>query len=211
MQRRDFVRTALFGTGALCSLALPSANAALRSEGQRELRVALARCESRNGASRWRALDQCSSGECTTPQRVRIAIDALGFPSTFGGFAIDAMFDTQAGLRPFRIASHQPASLSPTSKPFSFEADSAGLAGFRAEHAERVAGAITVGSASLLGPSRPVLDAGRYLLMMTRDSRAQDLEALVVPDSSTHPIVAANGEETRFGWLTFTVHPLISG
>ena len=211
MQRRDFVRTALFGTGAVCSLALPSAYAALQNDSRSTLRIALARLETRDGVSRWRALEHCSSGACGAAQPMRIAVDALAFPTEFGGLAIDAMFDTHAGLRAFRIASHQPASLSPTSKPFSFEADSAGLAGFRVEHAGPEGGPMTASGVPLLGPSRPLLDAGRYLLVVASDLRAPDFEALAVPQHVGYPLIDADSGNTRFGWLTFSVHPLIRG
>lgn len=211
MQRRDFVRTALFGSGAVCSLALPSAYAALNRDERSPLRTSVARLETRDGSSRWRSLEHCSSDTCSAAQRVRVAIDALGFPAVFRGLAIDAMFDTQAGLRPFRIASHQPASLSPISKPFSFEADSASLAGFRAEHADTDPGSMAVAGSALLGSSRPVLAGGRYLLVISRELPLPDIESLAVPLHTADPIVGADGNAAGFGWLTFSVHPLIHG
>lgn len=209
MQRRDFVRTALLGTGAVCSLALPSAYAALNTHSQKPLRTALARLETRDRVSRWRSLDRCSSEACSAPQRVRVAIDALAFPTHFGALSIDAMFDTHAGVKPFRVASHQPDSLSPSSKPFAFEADSAGLAGFRVEHAAVSTGSSSVCASSLLGATRPVLAAGRYLLVISRDEGMPEFESIGAPESAAHPIVDAGGNDPHFAWLTFSVQPQI--
>ena len=209
MQRRDFVRTALLGAGAVCSLALPSAYAALNADSGKSLRTMLARLDARDGISRWRSLDRCSSDACSAPQRVRVAIEALAFPASFGALSIDAMFDTSVGVKPYRVASHQPQSLSPTSKPFSFEAGSEGLAGFRVEHTDATTGSRSICASALLGASRPVLAAGSYLLVISSDAGMPDIDSIGIPESTAHPIVGADGNDPRFAWLTFSVQPLI--
>lgn len=208
MQRRDFVRSALFGGGAVCSLALPSAYAALKNDAGHPAQTKLARLEARDGIAQWRSIERCSSDACAAAQRVRITIDSLAFPATFGALLIDAMFDTSAGVKPFRVASHQPDSLSPSSKPFSFEADSTALAGFRAEHADALSGSSSVCAASLLGASRPVLAAGRYLLVISKDANPLAIESMATPGEDLNFVPTRNGEEANFAWLSFTVRPL---
>lgn len=208
MQRRDFVRNALLGTGVACSLALPSAYAAIGNAGKHPLRTELARLDEQGGTARWRSIERCASDACTAPQRVRITIDALAFPEDFGVLSIDAMFDTSAGVKPFRVASHQSQSVSPSSKPFSFEADSAGLAGFRAEHVEATSGSTRVCAAALLGASRPVLASGRYLLLVARDAGVPDIESLSMPGEDSGLITTRDGIEVNAAWLSFTVRPL---
>jgi hypothetical protein len=208
MQRRDFVRTALLGTGAACSLALPSAYAAIGNAGKYPLRTELARLEEQGGTARWRSIERCASDACTAPQRVRISIEALAFPVGFGVLSIDAMFDTSAGVKPFRVASHQPQSLSPSSKPFSFEADSAGLAGFRAEHVDATSGSTRVCASPLLGASRPVLAVGRYLLVVANDAGVPDIESLSTPSADSDLIAMRNGVEMDAAWLSFSVRAL---
>jgi hypothetical protein len=206
MQRRDFVRTALIGGGAALTLALPAASAALSPRVDRSLRSRLARLDTDAGVSRWRPLEHCSSEACAAPERVRFTIDALGFPSAFRAVAIDAMFATPEGLHPFRMASHQPDSLSPTSKPFSFEVDSATLAGFRCEHRGTAPGAVEITSSALLGHRRPVLAAGRYLLVVSDQEHAIDIESLPEPMASAPSHAAENAAD--FAWLAFSVHRL---
>lgn len=208
MQRRDFVRSALFGTGAACSLVLPSAYAALGTGAKNPLRTELARLEQQGGIARWRSIKHCASDACLAPRRVRITIDALAFPADFGALSIDAMFDTSAGVKPFRVASHQPQSLSPSSKPFSFEADSAGLAGFRTEYADAASGSSMVCASPLLGASRPVLAAGRYLLVVARDADMPDIESLSPRSEGADSIAARHGVEMNAAWLSFSVRPL---
>ena len=208
MQRRDFVRTALFGTGAACSLALPSAYAACSSDMRNPLHMRLARASTRDGFAQWRSIERCGSEVCAAPQSVRITVDALAFPVDFGALSIEAMFATNAGLRPFRIAGHQPGSLSPSSKPFSFEADSAALAGFRAEHVEASTGSSGVCASALLGAARPVLAVGRYLLVVSNVSDSPDIESLPVPSHAAESIVTGHGGDAHFAWLAFSVQPL---
>ena len=210
MQRRDFVRSALFGTGAACALALPSAYAALKPAPRIALRTTLARLDAGPGQSRWRALDECSSAACGTPQRMRVAIDALGYPVQFRALAIDAMFDTDAGIRPFRIAHYQPGSLSPSSKPFSFESGSTALAGFRIEHAGEHGGSIAVASSAMLGAARPVLAAGRYLLIVGEGERLPEVAALPVPANAADALVLMDGSAPSFAWLGFSVHAAVA-
>ena len=118
------------------------------------------------------------------------------------------MFATSVGLRPFRVAGHQPDSLSPSSKPFSFEADSTALAGFRAERVEANPGSSAVCASALLGAARPVLSVGRYLLVVGDEAGLPDIESLPVPGQSAESIVTGNGGETRFAWLAFSVRSL---
>ena len=206
MQRRDFVRTALIGGGAALTLALPAASAALRPNVDRPLRSRLARLDTGSGIARWQPLEQCSSEACAAPERMRFSIDALQFPSAFRAVVIDAMFATAQGLRPFRMASHQPDSLSPTSKPFSFDVDSATLVGFRCEHRGSAPGTVAIASAALLGDNRPVLAAGRYLLVVSDQDRAIDIGSFPVTTDSMPG--HADGHVAQFAWLAFSVHRL---
>lgn len=207
MQRRDFARTLLLGTGAACSLSLPTAYAALDSGARTCLHAVLARADMAAGGMRWRPIEDCASGTCPAPRRVRVAIDSLGFPGSFRPLVIDAMFATRDGLRPFRVATFQPDAVSPLSKPFAFEADAAGLAGFRIEHASTVPGAVRIAGSALLGARRPVLDAGRYLLAMSDTVHAPDVSALDVPLDSAQSLFAASGDDAPLAWLAFSVTP----
>lgn len=210
MQRREFVRSALFAGGAACTLGAPSAFAAGQGEPRSVLRSILARLDTDATAPRWRALDECSSASCGAAQRVRVAIDALGFPATFRALAIDAMFATHAGIRPFRIAHYQPDSLSPASKPFSFESDSSALAGFRIEHAAEHGGSLAMASSATLGSARPVLAAGRYLLLIGDGEALPDVAALAAPAHATDAPVPRSFGDPRFAWLGFTVHAAVA-
>jgi hypothetical protein len=207
MQRRDFVRTALFGTGAACSLAMPGAYAALVAKTETILHSSLARLEGSDEFAHWRSLDQCSSDTCALPQRVRLSIDAIGIPSSFDALAIDAMFATDEGLRPYRIAGYQPDSLSPLSKPFSFEVDSASLAGFRIEHAPTASAARAIASSALLGRERPVLAQGRYLLTLSAQAQPIRLDSIAVPGEAAQALRNRAGGVCDFAWLTFSVIP----
>jgi hypothetical protein len=207
MQRRDFVRTALLGTGAACSLALPGAYAALAANTETILHSSLARLEGDDALKHWRPLDLCSSEACALPQRVRVSIDAIGIPSTFEALAIDAMFATDEGLRPYRIAGYQPDSLSPLSKPFSFEVGSATLAGFRVEHAHSGSAARAIASSALLGKERPVLAQGRYLLALSAQTRPIRLDSIAVPGEAGQALRNRAGGVCDFAWLTFSVIP----
>ncbi|HMM66070.1 MAG TPA: hypothetical protein PKC03_03925 [Dokdonella sp.] len=207
MQRRDFARALLLGTGAACSLSLPTAYAALNGGSRTRLHAVLGRADATAGGPRWRAIEDCASGACPAAQRLRVAIDSLGFPVRFRPLVIDAMFATRDGLKPFRVATYQPGAISPVSKPFAFEVDAAGLAGFRVELAGTVPGDARITGSALLGASRPVLDAGRYLLAMGDTGHAPDLGMLQVPlDAAQSPFDAAAGD-APLAWLAFSVTP----
>ncbi len=209
MQRRDFVRSALFGTAALGSFTLPLAAVGAAADGERPLMSRLARLEPGVGGARWRSLEHCSSDACAMPERVRLRIEALGFPAARRAIAIDAMFATPDGLRPFRMAGFQPDSLSPASKPFAFEVDSASLAGFRCERQGTQPGAIAVASAALLGPARPHLAEGRYLLVVGEQASAFDFDALPIPAATAARIEQSGGPSTAWAWLAFSVQRAI--
>lgn len=208
MPRRDFLRTALVGAGAAGALAIPAVRAAQRSDAASGLHARLARAEGDGAAARWRLLDQCGSTACVGPTRARVSIDHLQFPAGYGAFAVDAMFATDHGIRPFRMASYQPESLSPISKPFAFEVDASGLAGFRAEHAG-IDGALHVASSALLGAARPALDEGRYLLVLAREADSPDVDAIVdaiaVSAQAAAPILTRDGQAPAFACIAFSV------
>lgn len=206
MQRRDFVRTALFGTGAACSLVLPSAYASLNRKAGQPLRTALAKLRSNADCARWVPIEQCSDGVCDLTGNLRVEITGLGFPQHFRSFSIDAIFDTTAGLRPFRIAQYQPGAISPASKPFSFNVASASLAGFRVEHANADSVAIEAAGAALLGPGRARLATGEYLLLTMADERAVDVSSL-----PTEGALAPAGADATFAWLRFRVQAQAPG
>ena len=207
MQRRDFVRSALYGTGAAFSLAVPTALAAIDSNHGDRLHASLAKIELREDIAHWRPIEYCSSsGACKVSPTVRVEITALGFPQHFRAFSIEAMFETNQGLRPFRIAHYQPGAVSPASKPFSFDAESKALAGFRVEHATPQSGPVEVASSALLGAGRTVLAPGHYLLVANTGGSALDLGRLEVPVETSHPLRASDGRDAPFAWLRFSVH-----
>lgn len=207
MQRRDFVRTALFGTGAACTFALPALASAIRTAGA-PVSVVLARAEPMQDRMHWLPIQQCSSGACVESRRIRVAIEALSFPPTFGPVSIDAMFTTRDGLRPFRVAVFRPDSMSPASKPFSFEVDEAGLAGFRIEQTAPDSGRTTTSSSSVLGAARPVLARGRYLLAIGGAGTCIDLESVDVPQQAQQPLALCSGAEPAFAYLSIAVSTL---
>jgi hypothetical protein len=206
MQRRDFVRTALFGSGAACALALPSAYATLNRNSTPPLRIALAQLQSNADSARWTPIEHCVSAACDMTGTLHVQITALGIPQHFRAFSIDAMFDTTAGLRPFRIAQFQPGAVSPTSKPFSFGVTSSSLAGFRIEHAGADALAVEVAGAALLGPRRAAIEEGEYLLLATADEQAVDVSSL-----STDLGLGSAGADAAFAWLRFRAHVNATG
>ncbi len=207
MQRREFARTLLIGTGAACSLALPTAHAALNAGKRPRLHAVLARAAEAGNGQRWRPIEQCTSVACAASQRVRIVIDSLGFPATFRPLVIDAMLATRDGLKPFRIATYQPHTVSPISKPFAFEVDTSGLAGFRVEHANVMPGDVSVAGSALLGAMRPILAAGRYLMVMGDADQAPDVAVLPVPLDAAQPIAETTTDAQAFAWLAFSVKP----
>ncbi|MEO8458954.1 MAG: hypothetical protein ABI451_00355 [Dokdonella sp.] len=139
---------------------------------------------------------------------MRITIDALGFPDMFRSVAIDAMFATHHGLKPVRIATFQRGAVSPVSKPFAFEVDGAGLAGFRAEHAGSDADVVAIASSALLASARPTLTPGRYLLALTTASNGIDIDSIGVAADPAASVVDKTGNAPAFAWLSFSVHPL---
>lgn len=205
MPRRDFLRTALVGAGAAGALAIPAVRAAQRSNAASGLHARLARAEGDGDAARWRLLDQCGSTACVGPTRARVSIDHLQFPAGYGALAVDAMFATDHGIRPFRMASHQPESLSPISKPFAFEVDASGLAGFRAEHVGIGVGTRAVASSALLGAARPALDSGRYLLLLAREGELPEVDAIAVPAQAAAPVPTRSGGAPTFACIAFSV------
>lgn len=180
MQRRDFARTLLLGASAACTLALPVSRNAFAANPLGSLRAVLAREQVRSGQARWRHIESCAADTCTDSPRVRIDIEAITFAPTLPPLVIDAMVDTHVGLRPFRIASFQPESLSPASKPFSFEIERSGLAGFRGELGQAGTDPLRIGSVAALSPNRPELLPGRYLLAFAESASDIDLDALSV-------------------------------
>lgn len=103
-------------------------------------------------------------------------VESIDFAPIAEPLVVDAMFDTQAGLQPFRIAGFQPDSPSPLSKPFSFELSHAGLAGFRVELGTRERGSLQIGGVAASAPTHPTLTPGRYRLMLARSAGGFDAD-----------------------------------
>lgn len=207
MQRREFARSLILGTGAVCTLTLPGMASATHVEDP-SVSAVLARLEGPEGQLVWRNIEHCSSSACTAPRRVRLAIEALEFPVSLGSVAIDAMFATQGGLRPFRVAVFQPGTVSPVSKPFSFEVGNAGLAGFRIEHTASNNGRTAFAASALLGAARPVLAEGRYVLALAGNGSSIDLRTLDVPHQPNQPLLLRSGATPAFAYLAFAVQAL---
>ena len=157
------------------------------------LRTQLAKLESTGALARWLPIEHCSSGACDPGENLRVQINALGFPMHFRALSIDAMFNTIHGLRPFRIAHYQPGSLSPASKPFSFNVASASLAGFRVEHALANSAAVEVAGSALLGQTSRSAQHRRLHAGGSVAERAMDISA--VP---TDAAFAPAGEDAAF-------------
>jgi hypothetical protein len=175
MQRRDFARTLLLGAGAACTLGTPVSRTALAANASRNLHALLAREQTRDGLQEWVPIEHCVAEACVFPSRLRIDIETIDFVATGEPLVVDAMFETHAGLKPFRIASFQPGSFSPMSKPFSFEFAHASLAGFRGELGSRSEGTLRIGGVAVSGPAHPALAPGRYRLAL--GARPGDLHA----------------------------------
>lgn len=208
MQRREFVRSALFGTGAALSLALPAAVAALDTRRNVPLRASLARLETHGDNARWQPIERCSAGECVPGRLARVELTALGFPQHFQSLSIEAMFATTEGLRPFRIAHYEPGAVSPASKPFSFDVDAAALVGFRVGHASPRSAQAQVAGSAFPGKDRMALVAGHYVLAASLGQDAPDFGSLEVPAETSLPMQTRDGRAVRFAWLRFSVHPL---
>lgn len=186
MQRRDFARTLLLGAGAVCTLTAPVSRTALAAGTKARLHAMLARERSQTGRTRWQPIDSCRSDTCAIASRIRVDIESIAFTPTLRPLVVDAMLDTHAGLRPFRIASFQPDSHSPASKPFSFEIERSGLAGFRGELVGDQDTALHIGSVAALGPARPALDPGRYMLAFAESARDIDPGVLSASGFDVH-------------------------
>ena len=208
MQRRDFFRAAILGTGALATVSLTRTSAAMvKGSVEARLHSQLAKVETRGEESRWRLLDHCASDGCAANARMRISIDALGFPSTFRSLAIDAMFATAHGAMPVRVASFQRDAVSPASKPFAFDVAGGGLAGFRAEHSRSGSAAAAITSSALLSGARPTLTAGRYLLALAHEGDLIDFDAITLEVDPAAAVVEVQGNAPTFAWLSFSVQP----
>lgn len=99
---------------------------------------------------------------------IRLDLLALQFANSVQAVDIDALFDVDGTLLPYRLACFRADSISPQSKPLSFSFDQRALAGFRVDHCKAGRSA-TVGlrggscSAGVEASYRlPV--AGRYVL-----------------------------------------------
>ena len=201
MRRREFLQNSLRGAGTMAALSIPlpliAAIPATVSG------VTLARCVGEGPTAQWAALTDCEA-VCSGSERVRIDIGALAFPDDFDAAAIDAMFVTENGLRPFRVANFRRDAISALSKPFGFEAGRAGLAGLRIERRLRDREAATAAS-SLLGGVHTEIAPGRYVLAIGSGDAAVSLANVAVPAQPADAVVLRDGSVPAFGYLTFTV------
>lgn len=168
MQRREFARTLLLGAGVACTLGTPASRLAFAANATRRLHAQLAREHTRDGVAKWIPVAQCVGEACAPASRLRIDIESIDFMPIGEALVVDAIFETHAGPRPFRIASFQPGGLSPLSKPFSFEAAHTSLAGFRGELGSRDGDSLRIGGVAVAGPAHPALVPGRYRLALAR-------------------------------------------
>lgn len=203
MRRREFLQNSLRGAGAVVAASLPVPLLAAASATMPGL--SLARLEGEGARRYWQALHACPAA-CSEHTRVRIDIDALAFPEAFESVAVEAMFVTDAGLRPFRIAAFDRGAVSPVSKPFGFEAARDGVAGLRVER--RLAGDVLshgVASAGFLGGAHVQLAPGRYLLTLASDARSPHLADVSPPDADSGAVVLRDGNAPPFGYVVLSV------
>lgn len=203
MRRREFLQNSLRGAGAVVAASLPVPLWAVAPATVPGL--SLARLEGEGAQRRWQALHTCAAA-CGGPARVRIDIDALAFAGSFASVAIDAMFVTDAGLTPFRIAAFDRGAVSALSKPFGFEAARDGLAGLRVER--RLDGDVPsqgVASAGLLGGIHAELAPGRYLLALAADGQPVRLTDIGVTDVAGDAVTLRDGSVPPFGYVAFSV------
>lgn len=201
MRRREFLQNSLRGAGTMAALSLPLP--LLAAIPATVSGITLARCVGEGHAARWTELTACAA-VCSGSDRVRIDIDALAFPDGFDAVVVDAMFVTENGLRPFRVASFLRNAVSASSKPFGFEVGHAGLAGLRIERRLRDS-EVDVGVSSLLGGVHTEIAPGRYVLAIGSGSAAVSLADVAVPSASSDAVVMRDGSAPAFGYLTFTV------
>ncbi len=203
MRRREFLQNSLRGAGAVVAASLPVpllAAAPATVPG-----LSLARLEGEGAQRYWQALHTCAAA-CGEQARVRIDIDALAFPDAFESVAVEAMFVTDAGLRPFRIAAFDRGAVSPVSKPFGFEAARDGVAGLRVER--RLAGDVLshgVASVGFLGDVHAQLAPGRYLLTLNANVRPVRLADVSLPDVASDAVTLRDGSAPQFGYVVFSV------
>ncbi len=203
MRRREFLQNSLRGAGAVVAASLPVPLLAAASATVPGL--SLARLEGEGAQRRWQDLHTCAAA-CGGQARVRIDIDALAFPDAFASVAVEAMFVTDVGLTPFRIAAFDRGAVSPVSKPFGFEAARDGLAGLRVER--RLDGDVPshgVASAGLLGGIHAQLAPGRYLLALAPDAQSVRLADVGVTDVAGDAVTLRDGSVPRFGYVVFSV------
>lgn len=203
MRRREFLQNSLRGAGTMAALSLPLP--LLAAIPATVSGVTLARCVGEGRTAQWTPLTACTA-VCSGSERVRIDIDALAFPDGFDAVAIDAMFVTEDGLRPFRVASFHRDALSALSKPFGFETGRAGLAGLRIERRLRDREAV-VAVSNLIGGIHTEIAPGRYVLAVGSGDGAVPLADVAVPVQSADAIVLHDGSVPAFGYLSFTVRP----
>jgi hypothetical protein len=166
MQRRDFARTLLLGAGVACTSGTPFSRSAIAATADRSLHAQLAREQFSSGLRQWVPIERCRTVACAFTAKLRVDIETIDFGSAGEPLVVDAMFETHAGLKPFRIASFQPGSLSPLSKPFSFEITHASLAGFRGELGTRSKGSVRIAGVATSTSAHPTLSPGRYVLSL---------------------------------------------
>jgi hypothetical protein len=207
MRRREFLQNSLRGAGTMAALSIPLP--VLAAIPATVSGATLARCVGEGPAAQWAALTACAA-VCSGSERVRIDIDALAFPDDFDTVAIDAMFVTDDGLRPFRVANFSRDAVSPLSKPFGFETGRAGLAGLRIERRLRDR-ETSVAASGLIGGIHTEIAPGRYVLAVASGDTDVSFAEVAVPAQRSDAVVLRDGSVPAFGYLTFTVRAVEVG
>lgn len=203
MQRRQFILDGLRLTAAAIVMPLPAI-----ARDSSPVRLTIARLEGQGADARWVALEDCPGGACAAHERVRVGVDTLAFPAAFHSVGVDVLFATPAGDRPFRIASFQRDSASPTSKPFFFEAAPDGLSGLRVEH-RLDSGRAGVIEQRWLDGVHEHLAPGRYLVCLLPPDRAATLADLAVAEPGA-ALRYRDGRDVAFAHVGLSVTAVVA-
>jgi hypothetical protein len=195
MKRRALLQhTALAAGAVMASPAMSALGTSTRTDRGTAL---LARLEDSAHGPHWLPWSECSS-ECAAAGLRDIRIDSIAFPESSQRTSVDAVFATDVGPKPFRIASLQRDSISPLSKPFAFVADAQALLGFQVEQHVQGDDRTSVAAVALLDTRRQRLVPGRYLLAMAPDCDTLELSRIVrampVSHTAKPPITIASIE-----------------
>ena len=119
------------------------------------------------------------------PTMIRLNMLAMSFANSAAAVDIDALFDVDGQLLPYRIATFRAGAVSPQSKMLGFSVDQRALAGFRVElcRAGRSMTAGLNGGACMAGVESPLRStlAGKFVL----DIDSTGISAVVSPVKET--------------------------